>query len=414
MLLGLFGVAISITLLVCVVDTGRHYLAKRRLTNAVDAAAYSAAVFAARQLNFMAYTNRAMIANHLAAGHMTAYVSWLRYANKQVQSTNKLVRFIPGIGAVSQNLAVLFQKNKEVTEDVLAKAYLAEISIINQAIYAAQIAARADTIVRSVPQVAESIAAQYEPDIKLNEPGDLKELPLFFAPALLKAIQTQYTALLDFTSSYRIENAPTLVSRHFKPGEGGCFNYVRNEGCTVDVTTMYSVAEQSLAASPSARWLSERKKTSTFTPIVKLRKRSDTLMETNLRNWKQADRQKLDVSLTRDIPLGSGKAETLSLFNGYAGIPGYVDLDTEIIEALKEGSEHAEMRFQFVAKMSGPEQNLTSGLLDVPAAKRIYAQSAAEVFYEPLHTSTGEVGRVELPNLFNPSWQARLARTGGV
>lgn len=46
---------------------------KMNLVNAADAAAYSGAQMAARELNFMALTNRAMIANEVAIGHMMAY-----------------------------------------------------------------------------------------------------------------------------------------------------------------------------------------------------------------------------------------------------------------------------------------------------------------------------------------------------
>lgn len=46
---------------------------KMNLVNAADAVAFSGAQMAARELNFMALTNRAMIANEIAIGHMMAY-----------------------------------------------------------------------------------------------------------------------------------------------------------------------------------------------------------------------------------------------------------------------------------------------------------------------------------------------------
>lgn len=46
---------------------------KMNLVNAADAAAFSGAQMAARELNFMALTNRAMVANEVAIGHMMAY-----------------------------------------------------------------------------------------------------------------------------------------------------------------------------------------------------------------------------------------------------------------------------------------------------------------------------------------------------
>jgi hypothetical protein len=52
---------------------------KMRLQNAADAAAYSISVLEARDLNFMAYTNRAMVANEVAIGQMVGIMSMVEY-----------------------------------------------------------------------------------------------------------------------------------------------------------------------------------------------------------------------------------------------------------------------------------------------------------------------------------------------
>ena len=49
---------------------------KTELVNAADAVAYSAGVAVSRELNFLAYTNRAIIANHVTTGHLVSYKSW--------------------------------------------------------------------------------------------------------------------------------------------------------------------------------------------------------------------------------------------------------------------------------------------------------------------------------------------------
>lgn len=66
-------VAIASVVVFMVFNSGRAVNEKINLVNAADAAAYSGAQIAARQLNFMAYTNRAMIANELAIGHLYSY-----------------------------------------------------------------------------------------------------------------------------------------------------------------------------------------------------------------------------------------------------------------------------------------------------------------------------------------------------
>lgn len=49
---------------------------KMQVQNAADAAAYSVSVIEARDLNFMAYTNRAMAANEVAIGQLVGMASW--------------------------------------------------------------------------------------------------------------------------------------------------------------------------------------------------------------------------------------------------------------------------------------------------------------------------------------------------
>jgi apolipoprotein N-acyltransferase len=52
---------------------------KMRVTNAADAAAYSAGVVEARALNYDAYMNRAIIANQMAIAQAVSVASWLQY-----------------------------------------------------------------------------------------------------------------------------------------------------------------------------------------------------------------------------------------------------------------------------------------------------------------------------------------------
>lgn len=67
-LVALIGVSVFMVL-----NSHRAVDEKMNLVNAADAAAFSGAQMAARELNFMALTNRAMIANEVAIGHMMAY-----------------------------------------------------------------------------------------------------------------------------------------------------------------------------------------------------------------------------------------------------------------------------------------------------------------------------------------------------
>lgn len=62
--------------LVFLYKAGKITSEKMQLQNAADAAAYSVSITEARDLNFMAYTNRAMVANEVAIGQLVGMASW--------------------------------------------------------------------------------------------------------------------------------------------------------------------------------------------------------------------------------------------------------------------------------------------------------------------------------------------------
>ncbi|MDX1518678.1 MAG: pilus assembly protein TadG-related protein, partial [Gammaproteobacteria bacterium] len=63
--------------LVFVYKAGKVTTERMQVQNAADAVAYSVSTIEARDLNFIAYTNRAMIANEVAIGQMVGLASWL-------------------------------------------------------------------------------------------------------------------------------------------------------------------------------------------------------------------------------------------------------------------------------------------------------------------------------------------------
>ncbi|MBL1141268.1 MAG: hypothetical protein HND53_04470 [Proteobacteria bacterium] len=62
--------------LVFLYKAGKVTSEKMQVQNAADAAAYSVSITEARDLNFMSYTNRAMVANEVAIGQMVGMASW--------------------------------------------------------------------------------------------------------------------------------------------------------------------------------------------------------------------------------------------------------------------------------------------------------------------------------------------------
>jgi len=70
---------ITILSLVFLYKAGMLTSEKMELQNAADGVAYSVAILEARDLNFMAYTNRAMVANEVAIGQAVGLASWPRH-----------------------------------------------------------------------------------------------------------------------------------------------------------------------------------------------------------------------------------------------------------------------------------------------------------------------------------------------
>jgi hypothetical protein len=77
---------------------GQLATAKMKLQNTADAAAYSAAVAQARDYNFSAYTNRAMIANQVVMAQVVGLTSWARnYENTFAQLTPQVEWMAQGV-----------------------------------------------------------------------------------------------------------------------------------------------------------------------------------------------------------------------------------------------------------------------------------------------------------------------------
>jgi hypothetical protein len=74
----LFAAMLIIVSLYAMYSISGQAIEKIKLQNTADAAAYSAAVAEARDYNFSAYTNRAMVANQVAVAQFVGMTSWFR------------------------------------------------------------------------------------------------------------------------------------------------------------------------------------------------------------------------------------------------------------------------------------------------------------------------------------------------
>lgn len=82
---------------------GRVTSDKMEMQNAADAIAYSISITEARDLNFAAYLNRAMVANEVAIGQLMGLASWAILVHSYADFLNAYVQplqYIPIVNAI--------------------------------------------------------------------------------------------------------------------------------------------------------------------------------------------------------------------------------------------------------------------------------------------------------------------------
>lgn len=125
---------------------------KTQLQNTVDAAAYSVAVVEARDLNFKAYTNRAMVANQVAIAQTVSLLSWIRFLEVSSENIADATSIIPYVGSVTAAIENIVAGVKDVMEPVLRTAATAIDGVITllqasqQAMHAATLLVAAETL----------------------------------------------------------------------------------------------------------------------------------------------------------------------------------------------------------------------------------------------------------------------------
>lgn len=154
-------------------NTGQSVNAKLRLTNAVDAAAYSVAAEQARAMNFAAYMNRGRVANEVAVAQMVSMHSWTNNLHTHVGmfdvAFSELVK-IPIIGLAFVPLQVIYKAAREALNAVrtpaLMKGYGAVVAALDvldgfYADSAAQVIREATTVDRA--ELAREVLVRNDP-----------------------------------------------------------------------------------------------------------------------------------------------------------------------------------------------------------------------------------------------------------
>ena len=410
------------------VNSGQSVTEKIRVTNAADAAAYSAGVAEARALNYSAYLNRAMVANEIVIAQTVSLASWSNYFAKA----------IPGYAAAAAEINFFLLPNPGVLQldaVFLGAGYLSAMAGTNPDEYAKQVNQVLDVAVFTLNAAAQSLSLAQEV-VQLEQNTGRRQFDL--ANSVVKAMDPALNAVVvpvsldmgSFTSSY---------ARNASAGD--------LRGRMADVTL-----RSRDAFTRERNW-----EVSSFNfPFVRkdgaLKKRGGTDL-IGFDEWRAVDTLELHgerfgcgkfgLSWCGDVQTRVGQGAALASADGgdagrghhgnaysenartaatadsemraastFSGIPDSRDvanLDPTAVQTtgitIRVSKDHAS-----TLTSANAAQFKTTGALDLyssrPAGGQMAALSRAEVFYDRIAARAD--GRTELASLYNPYWRVRL------
>lgn len=392
---GLAALLIGAAALVLLYNAGQTSTEKTRTVNAADAAAFSGGIWVARQLNFMAYTNRAMVANHVAVGHFVSYMSWIRYVEDSSEKLRDLTRFIPYINVATRILATWGAYVRSGTE-YFADVFIPATDTLNRALHAAQLAAKANMLgvvgaggFTPLHEIMEVTAKRYHPEMRVNDPDDLATLTgavsgLQVVDEMLRiySFSKRYDPASDEGMIKSLVESSLASSRGWIEGDRGwtkclliaCGRLPGNIKAGKSGSTEHSENEGKLgweAQDELGIWKAKRKRRSTSY------------------RWSGGI-------------VAEGSATAAEFSDSYAGIHSYYALENP-------DAENQSLHLSAYVTLPVAEARMKP-LLGMDASEdRLAALSRVEIFHARPNAFGGDD---EYANLFNPYWRARLSRYG--
>lgn len=381
----LFGVLIASAVLVVMFNTGQKVTERSLVANAADAAAYSGAVWTARHLNFMAYTNRAMIANHVAVGHFVSYVSWVRYIDDSLQAIDRVTQWIPYVGQYV-DLAEQISAQVRASTERAAQITVPLIDGWNSNLRAAQVEAQASLALRNLQELMAQTALTYDDAIRVNDEQALAGMPAELRSLFEAQIMAQMAAV------------PAFVQRYVAGRDGNA---------------MQELVTASLRADSDVQhWIAGERGWRENLLAAQIRKRGSTSVSqsANGANWRAEDQLQFRTRALfgwrswRRIGDRVSTASAREFDSDYAGVPAYYNVSG--------APGDSSLRLAVIATKS--QSNVaTADLLGMSSTTTpIAAAAVARVeFRRPSNTAFAALGerRHEYANLFNPFWEAKLA-----
>lgn len=380
----MFGVLIASAALVMMYNTANKITEKSQVANAADAAAYSGAVWTARHLNFMAYTNRAMIANHAAVGHLVSYVSWIRYIHDSIAYVDRITQFIPYVGQYVDSVEEIAGQVSEMTERS-AEVAVPAIDGWNANFRAAQRETQASLAIGNLNDLMQQTAQAWDPAIRINDREALADMP------------DELRLALELRLIGQLASVPAFVERYTAGNDSGAVSELISASLTTN--------------SDMRRWIPGERGWRENLLMAQIRKQggTSTTQTANGADWRASDQLQYRTRglfgwrSWRRIGAQISRASASEFDSGYSGVPAYYNVSGE------PGDQS--LRIAAVATKQ-QTQVATRAVLGMNAGRQPLAVAAlARVeFRRPADRAFAALGgnQHEYANLFNPFWDAKL------
>lgn len=424
LVLGLFTLFLGTLALFYLFSTGQVSADKQRVTNAADAAAYSAALWRARVLNYDAYANRAMIANEVAIAQSLTLASETQFlknfaaclalesgdggwtCNADVAYLVQIIPYLPQALAAARYALEYYDYGLRaaLTAEILERS-----AVTNRALSLAQTAMHVSTSFVALETLADQVATANDVSFQATVMPDDFEGPNAFTRRYTDNDRNRLANIV------RASLDGYTLDRRFT-------HYVPPLPCSPIPRYVYRKRGGTSLTGNLDRWEAVDNLSEWFERVRKFRCRRDE------RPMSWADRRA--VGEANPDPIGvadnpealdrsrdSNVAFTVNS-STYVGVQPFRDLNYQVLrnrngDALVRNPRH---RLHVVVSMDGNNLrtantlNVGVGRLRMPenlSRNRLTTIAAAEVYFRrPVARSDGAT---ELPSLFNPYWQARLA-----
>lgn len=387
--IALFGVLIASAVLVVMYNAGHKITEKSHVANAADAAAYSGAVWTARHLNFLAYTNRAMVANHVGVGHFVSYVSWVRYIDETISFIANFAQFIPYAGQYIEIVEEIIAEVRDITEES-AEVVIPTMDTWNASYRAAQMEAQASLALGNLTELMRRTAQAHDPNIRINDRNEFGSMPSLLRGALEARVLAQ------------MYNVPTFVERYSADEDDGNIEELIGSSARVNADT--------------TRWIAGERgwRFNTFTRQIRKRGNTSHSQSEDSADWEAQDslqmRKRQLFGWSRWSNVGPGADASASEFDDdYEGVPNYYNVAGEPGSEGLTISAVATRRQDTVAERDFREVGRTGVASDTRSV--LAALATARVEFRRPTNGFASLGRssLEYSNLFNPFWEARLS-----